>query len=190
MSKPTLPVATLIGALAVSIVSGVSAAVLLEPAIESVGAFFEGGVLELLGPFAVTAGLLFGLLGGAFIVKGLGGTASTAVIFLLTSVIGMMAAVYVAIVGYDRNAETLAFPYLSASPVGAFIVATPLAVLGRFAKPWGVIGLAMVLSTIWALIVSVVWPGDDALEIPGLAALYVGWQAIILTIFTVAPRKV
>lgn len=175
------------------VVSGVISAVTLDPFMQVIEElpWAPQEIWGFLTTFGVSAGLAFGLLGGAFLMLRKGVGAVSAGVFLATSMVGIAAAVYVAILFFDNQVENYILPYLAASPVGALIVAGPLAFLARFERPWRKLVLAVALPTLWAVAVAVAMAAlgsDDATDIPWLAALYIGWQALFLMIFAGARR--
>lgn len=184
--NPLIPV---LFAICAAALSGTIGAFGLYPAMQVIETMGLADIVAFLLPFAVSSGLAFGLIGGALLIRVLNLTAKTAGIFLVTSMIGIAAAVYVAILGYDRTAENFMVSYAIASPIGALLVAVPLAFLGRFAHPWRTIGLATVVPTLWAVGVAAVFDADATLEVPGLAALYIGWQGIFLALFAATGRR-
>ncbi|GAB5449236.1 hypothetical protein [Gymnodinialimonas sp.] len=179
---------TLLITIAATLLSGAFSAFTLEPIGEVIETLDLGDLPGLLVPFALSAGLAFGLCGGAVAlwrmrVRPLAGAA-----FLVMSMLGIAAAVYVAALSYNNAEASFLWPYAAGSPVGALILAVPFAFFGPFAQPWGTIGLATALPTLWAMGVGFTFSGDAALEVPGLATLYVGWQLIFLSVFALSRR--
>lgn len=186
MFQTRKPILWAIGA---ATLSGAVSAISLEPAMQLTEVIVPDEFYGLLTTFAVTAGLAFGLCGAAVAVWAMGGRATGGLVFLLTSMIGIVAAVYLAILSFDNSSDSFILPYALGSPLGALIVAVPFAFAGRFLHPWRVIGLATALPTLWAIGVASAVSGDSALEVPWLAALYIGWQAIFLGLFAAAARR-
>lgn len=177
-------------AIAAVVMSGMIAAATLKPVIQVAEASGIDGIVMFLSAFGLTAGLAFGLLGAAFARWQLKVSPRAGAVFILMSVLGMAAAVYVAALSIHDNTESLLRPYVVGSPVGAALLAAPFAILGRFAHPWRTTGLAIALPTLWAAGLGAVVHVDAALEMPGLAALYIGWQGIFLIVFAASARKV
>lgn len=189
MSNQTSPLQPILLAIAAAVVSGVISALTLGPVIDLIEASISDDLFGLLGSFAVTGGLAFGLCGAAIAVWVLHLTRATAAVFLLTSMFGIAVAVYFAMVSYDNNSNSFVIPYAVGSPLGALIMMGPLAALGLFAHPWRTLSVALVVPTLWAVGVALVMDPDAALEVSGLAALYIGWQAIVLGLFAVSVRR-
>lgn len=187
MSVPMTKI-PLMWAIAAATLSGTLAAFALEPVMQVVETAEIGDIPSILVPFALTVGLFFGLLGAAVARWSMGVRWPAAGALFAASMIGMAAAVYAAIMGYDNTTENFVQAYALGSPVGALILAVPFAFLGRFLHPWRTIALAAVLPTLWAMGVGVCFAGDAAIEVPGLAALYIGWQVLFLGIFATARR--
>ncbi|MBY4895096.1 hypothetical protein KUL25_20235 [Rhodobacteraceae bacterium N5(2021)] len=175
-------------AIAIALLSGTFSAVTLDPFMQVIEDSGLDDLAGLLGSFALTAGLSFGLCGAAFTLwrkkVGIGAGA----VFVVASMIGMASAVYVAILGYDNATGSFLLPYTLGSPVGALILAVPFAFLGKFATPWRTIALATALPMLWAVGVGAFLNGDAALNASGLATLYIGWQALFLGVFAAARR--
>lgn len=181
--------APILWAVAAAILSGSISAVTLNPMMDIMEQSGGDDLFALLSSFAFSAGLAFGLCGGAVALRVMRIRTAGVAVFVLTSMIGIAAAVYVAMMSFDNSTDSFLLPYSLGSPVGALIVAIPFAFVGRFANPWRTAGLATVLSTVWAVGVALVVDADAALEIPGLAALYIGWQAIFLGVFAATGRR-
>lgn len=175
-------------ALGVGILSGTVSAFSLDPVMQVFETVARDDLFGLLSSFAATAGLSFGVAGAAFLVAVLRHRALTGGVFLLTSMIGMAAAVYVAILAFDNSLNSFMVPYGLASPLGALIVAGPVTMLGQYVRRWRTLGLAMGIPSVWAVGVAAVVGPDAALEVSGLAALYIGWQASVLAVFATARR--
>lgn len=147
-----------------------------------------GETLTLLSSFSATAGIAFGVFGGGLLHVLTKQRAYVSLVVLLTSMAGIAAAVYVAILSYSTADPSFNLPYGLASPVGALIVAVPLGLMARYKSPWICIGLATLLPTIWAIGVATFIDPDIALEISGLSALYIGWQGLFLAVFVLSPK--
>lgn len=190
MSMPNQAIITLLGAVAVATLSGYISAITLMPFMDVMEQMGLGDLLGILSTFGLTAGLAFGLLGGGFSLWRLRVSPLAAGAFLVASILGMAAATYLAMLSFDNAANDFKLSYLLGSLLGALFVAVPFALLGRFAHPARTIGLAVALPTVWAVgVAASLSNGDAALEVPGLAALYVGWQVIFLGVFAATPRK-
>lgn len=176
-------------AIAAAVLSGGVSAIALDPVMQAVETLGLDDLFGLLSTFAITAGLAFGLLGGAVLLKVAKLPPRVVAVFMGTSMIGMAAAVYVAMISFNNTTENFVTSYAIGSPLGALIVVVPLAFLGPLVHPWRWIAIATVLPTLWAMAVAATFPGDAAMEVPGLAALYIGWQAIVLTTFVMARRR-
>ena len=181
---------TLLLAILGALLSGALAAVTLEPAIGLVEALgFTEDLLGFLGPFAITAGLMFGVVGVAITTLRLGARPLAGVAFLSASMAGIAAAVYVALLVYDNTTESFVAPYGAGSPIGAVILAIPAVFLTRVTHPWRTIGLLCALPTLWAVLVALLLPNPDAAFEPmGLASLYIGWQVIFIGTLVLARR--
>lgn len=186
LSKTNLP---LLWAIAAATLSGTLAAFTLDPVMQVLEETEIGDIQGVLTTFALTAGLTFGLLGAAVARWVMDVRWLAASVFFVTSMIGIAAAVYAAIAGYDNSTASFLRSYVIGSPVGALILAVPFAFLGRFQHPWRAIALATVLPTLWAAGVGYFAHGDPAFEVPVLATLYIGWQVLFLTVFAAASRK-
>lgn len=173
-------------AIAAATLSGVVSAISLEPVMELMERNRTDDLFGLLSSFAFSAGLAFGLFGAAVAVWSMRVRTAAAVVFLLTSMIGMAAAVYLAMLSFDNTTSSFVLPYASGSPLGALIVAVPFALVSGIAHRWRTIVLATVLPTLWAVGVATVIDGEAALEVSGLATLYIGWQVAFLGVFAAA----
>ncbi len=176
-------------AIAAAILSGAVSAISLQPVLDVMERGSFDDLFGILSSFSLTAGLAFGLCGAAVVVWIMGARTAAAAVFCVTSMIGIAAAVYLAMLSYDNTTESFVLSYALGSPLGALIVAVPFAFVARFARPWRTIGLATVLPTLWAVGVAASITGEAALEIPGLATLYIGWQVIFLCVFAIAALK-
>lgn len=178
-------------AVAAATLSGGLSAVSLDPAMNIIEElpFLSNDLMGVLLPFSLTAGLAFGVCGAVVARFAMGVRTAGAVAFCLASIVGIAAAVYLAMLVYDNSNDSFVRPYAVGGPLGALILAIPFAFVGRFAQPWRVIGLATLLPTLWAVGVAALLDGDAALEAPGLAVLYIGWQAIFLGLFAAAARR-
>lgn len=175
--------------IAAAVVSGTISAVTLNPVMQAIERVGLGDIVDLLLPFALSAGLAFGICGAAVALWRLKLRAVAGGVFLAMSMVGMAAAVYVAVLTYDNRIGSFVLPYALASPVGALILAVPFAFVGGFAHPGRTVGVATVLPTLWAMGIGAVFTGDAGLEVPGLAALYIGWQGISLSIFAATRQE-
>lgn len=173
-------------AIAAATLSGVVSAISLEPVMELMERNRTDDLFGLLSSFAFSAGLAFGLCGAAVAVWSMRVRTAAAVVFLLTTMIGMAAAVYLAMLGFDNTNSSFVLPYALGSPIGALIVAVPFALMSGIARRWRTIALATVLPTLWAVGVATVIDGEAALEVSGLATLYIGWQVAFLGVFAAA----
>lgn len=168
--------------------SGGLSAVALAPTMDLLERLTRGDTLTLLASFAFTAGIVFGLIGGALLHIFAKQRPLVSLVFLLSSVAGIAVAVYVAIILYSAADPSFILPYSLASPVGALTVSVPLAFMARYRAPWACIGLATLLPTMWAIGVATFFDPDMALEISGISALYIGWQGVFLAVFVLSPR--
>ena len=177
----------------VGLVTGLLSAVTLNPLGEASDAlvWWPGELLGFLSVFALSAGLIYGVLGGGFARLRLGFAWRAVAAFALTSMVGIAAAVYVAMLMMDYDASTPSFaaPYLAASPVGALIMAVPVVVLAQIARPVWVVVRIVALTTAWSLAVAVALGTGEALSVPWLMALFAGWQALFLVGIAAAERK-
>ncbi len=186
-----------IWAAGVGIVSGAVSAAIFRPLTETTSrlSWFPEELSGFLGIFVLSAGIVFGVLGAAFglwrkVFGPLGG-----VTFFATSMAGIWAAVYAAVLTFDSASGSLAnyyIPYLIGSPIGALIMIVPIALLARFQQPGKAIVLATLLPTIWSVGVAVVmnaFGSDAAIAFPWLHALFIGWQALFLMVMAGAGRR-
>ncbi|WP_341862485.1 hypothetical protein [Gymnodinialimonas sp. 57CJ19] len=172
---------------AATLSGGLSAAA-LTPVMDKLQGLGLDDLLGLLVSFASTAGIAFGLVGGALLHVFAKQRAVVSLLFLVTSMAGIAGAVYVAIIFFDHADPSFILPYGLASPVGTLSVAVPLAFVARYRAPWTCIGLATLLPTGWAIGVAAFFDHDVALEFAGLSALYIGWQALLLAVFVLSPK--
>lgn len=178
----------LLSVLVAATLSGGLSAVTLTPVMDLLERLLLGETLTLLSSFSATAGIAFGVFGGGLLHVLTKQRAYVSLVVLLTSMAGIAAAVYVAILSYSTADPSFILPYGLASPVGALIVAVPLGLMARYKSPWICIGLATLLPTIWAIGVAAFIDPDIALEISGLSALYIGWQGLFLAVFVLSPK--
>ncbi|MEX3016405.1 hypothetical protein [Gymnodinialimonas hymeniacidonis] len=171
------------------IVSGIVSGLLLEPAVEVMESLtvLADTLTGILFPMAMSAGLVFGVIGAIFGLSRLGFRPLVAALWFTGSIVGMGAAFYVSILTYDSSnsgGADFIIPYLCASPVGALILGGPLVLLRPYAAKLKLLAALVVLPSLLALGVAVlmgVQQADDALSLSWLIPLYVGWQTLFLT---------
>ncbi len=169
------------------LISGIISAVLVEPVAETTEniALLQNTLVGLLSILGLSAGLVFGLVGGLFGRWRLGFEWLHSAMWFVGSIVGMGAAFYVAILTFDREAENYVGPYLLASPVGALVLGGAIVAFRPFAAKMKLLASLLVVPTIWAVGVGVALlnaTSDDAMSVPWLIALFCGWQAIFLAI--------
>ncbi|UWQ95043.1 hypothetical protein K3728_15315 [Rhodobacteraceae bacterium M385] len=184
----TLKQGRILWTIAAATLSGWISAAALTPVMDQLERLGLGDLSGLLVSFSSTAGIAFGLFGGALLHIFAKQRPHVSVAFLVTSMAGIAAAVYVAMVSFSNADPSFILPYGLGSPVGALSVAVPLAFIGRYRTPWTCIGLATLLPTMWAIGVAAFFDHDAALELAGLSALYIGWQGLFLAVFVLSPK--
>ncbi|MEJ6391457.1 hypothetical protein [Gymnodinialimonas ulvae] len=180
----------------VGLVTGLLSALSLNPLGEFSGTlpWWPGEMLGFMSIFALSAGLIYGVLGGGFARLRLRFSKVAVAVFALTSVGGIAAAVYAAILamGPEAAQDNFIVPYLAGGVVGGLIMAVPMVLIARLARPLWVAGRATLLTTGWSVGVATamaVLGVDDALSVPWLLVLFCGWQALFLMQIAAADRR-
>ncbi|MEM7724505.1 MAG: hypothetical protein AAF376_19360 [Pseudomonadota bacterium] len=188
-------------ALCIGLLSGIVSTFLLEPVLSfdwsSLLVRTYGDRISLQLSLALSAGLPFGLIGAAYLWwrKSIGWPMG--LIFVALSMVGMFAAVEVAIQVFvmndDPNDLTLVPSYLAASLVGAGIVMGGSVLIARL-KNWRFMMLhGLLWPTVASLLVAVAIVASQAENLfdpPWSVLLFCGWQAAFLAVLSRAEPRV
>ncbi|MEM1342168.1 MAG: hypothetical protein AAGF68_07580 [Pseudomonadota bacterium] len=134
--------------------------------------------------FALTVGLSFAVIGGAYARRYLGLRWRGLAVWTLTSMLGIIVAFHASTPFYDTNDLTNFYqPFLIGSLVGGSIFLIPVLFVGQFTSRLWVFVKGVGFSTAWALFSAYflqLIESDDPLQAPGSVVLFAGWQAAML----------